>query len=169
MPFYLRALNNKNRWYRSSPPAWLPPNEIPAEPLADLVPKSGPNISIWQIEDDRSNLKRVAAAIASGRERVDKFDYAVFPQELVVLSGLPVTQSPGKTPDDFANTNWHRDLIEVTADKLVRLAKEMYVKAEISRILPMEIRQLILKGLQARQLQESKICDRLLNDLQGNE
>lgn len=117
MPFYLRVIN-KNRWYRSSPPSWLPENEIPAQCLADVVPKPEESLSLWRIDDDRSNLNRVTAAIAAARRNLDKLDYALFPIAIIDLLGLSVAQSPGKTPDNVANTTWHWEIIELTASGL---------------------------------------------------
>ena len=168
MSFYLRALNNKLRWYKSSNPSWLLPNEIPVHPLADLLPKLGDHsLSLWHIDPDRSNLKRVAAAITAGRNTVDKFDYVLFPEELIGSCGVSIIQIPGETPDDHSNEHWHWDVIELTADKLVRLATEMYVKGEVARILPEVIRQLILQGIESRQLQEGKISQNLLGELRS--
>lgn len=52
MPFYLRAIN-KNRWRRSAPPSLLPEGDLPAQPLADLVPRPEENLSLWYIDDEK--------------------------------------------------------------------------------------------------------------------
>jgi len=166
MPFYLRAIN-KNRWYRSTVPSWLPENDIPAQPLADLIPKPEENLSLWYINDDQSNLKRVAAAIVSGRERIDKFDYALFTQAAIEAVGLTVVQSVGKTPDEQANTDWHWEVTELTADRVVRFAKAIYSKVETKRITPMVMRGLIVEALTAGQLASRKMSRKLLDDLQS--
>ena len=166
MPFYLRAIN-KNRWYRSAVPSWLPENDIPAQPLADLIPRPEENLSLWYIDDDRLNLKRVAAAIVSGRERIDKFDYALFTQEAIEVAGLSVVQSVGKTPDEQANIDWHWEVPELTADRVVRFAKAIYSRVETKRITPIVMRGLIVEALAAGQLETKKISRRLLDDLQA--
>lgn len=169
MPFYLRALNNKQRWHKSGNPAWLSPPEIPVHPLADLIPRNleDHTLSLWYVESDKSNLKRIAAAISAGRERVDKFDYALFPVEVVAECGVTLTQAPGATPDSFANIHWHWDIVELTADNLLRVAKSMYANAEVSRVLPPEIRRLILQGITSGELQENKISTKLLAELKS--
>jgi hypothetical protein len=169
MAFYLRALNNKQRWHKSNNPSWLPENDIPVHPLADLLPKlvGDHTLSLWYVEPDRSNLKRVAAAITAGRDRIDKFDFALFPEEVIGSSGVSVIQIPGETPDDASNNQWHWDVVELTAEKLVRLAKAMYLKGEVARILPGDVRKLINDGVNSGQLQESKISQHILEELKA--
>lgn len=164
MAFYLRAIN-KNRWYRNTPPSWLPENEIPAQPLADLVPRPEENLSIWYVDAERTNLRRIAAAIASSRDRIDKFDYALFSHEIIQVVGLTIVQSSGKTPDELANADWHWEIVELTADKVARLAKEIYVRSDISRVPVYEMRRLVLQGVESNQLKEIRISSKLLDDL----
>lgn len=63
MPLILRKIE-KGRW-NSDPQAvpWLPPGEVQAQALLDLAPKDN-GLSVWLIEEDRSNLDRVVAALA---------------------------------------------------------------------------------------------------------
>lgn len=164
MPFYLRTVN-KNRWYRQSPPSWLPQNEIPAQSLADVAPKPEENLSLWRIEDNSSNLNRVVAAIASNRRNLDKLDYALFPIAIIDQLGLTVAQSPGKTPDNVANSTWHWEIIELTASKAALLAKELYLSAEITRMLPMDVLPLIREGIRLNHLTRTKFHADLLADL----
>ena len=161
MPFYLRIIN-KNRWYRGNPPSWLPENEIPAQSLADVAPKPEESLSLWRIEDDRSNLNRVIAAIASARRHLDTLDYALFPIAIIDQLGLTVAQSPGKTPDNVANTTWHWEIIELTASKATLLAKELYSSAEITRKWPMDVRTLIQEGIRLTHLTKAKLHADLL-------
>lgn len=164
MSFYLRIIN-KNRWYRSNQPTWLPQNEIPAQPLADVVPKPEENLSLWLIENDKSNLNRVAAAVASTREKLDKLDYALFPIEIIDQLGLTAAKSPGKTLDDDANSDWHWDLIQLTANKATLLAKELYARAEITRLWPDEVQQLIREEIRLNHLIKAKLKAKLQADL----
>ncbi len=167
MPFYLRSLNNKRRWDKSTNPDWLSPPDIPVHPLADLLPKLGNHtLSLWWVESDKSNLKRVAAAIAAGREKLDKFEYALFPEEVIEACGASIAQIAGETPDEFANNHWHWDVVKLTADGLVCLAKEMYARSEIGRILPAEICQLILRGISSEELRKQRMSSNLLGELQ---
>ena len=130
------------------------------------MPKeTGNKISVWHIEENRSNLNRVAAAIASGRSNIANLDYALFQQETVNLAGITVREAPGETADDGANTQWHRDLIELTANKLVRLAKEMYSEAEIVRMQHLEVSRLVRQGIDSKKIQQGRLKDSLVKDL----
>jgi hypothetical protein len=164
MPFYLRAIN-KNRWRRSAPPPLLPEGDLPAQPLADLVPRPEENLSLWYIDDEKINLDRVAAAIASSRDRIDKLDYALFAQEVVGNLGITIVQSPGESPDEHANISWHWEVIDLTASQVVRLAKEIYLGAEIGRKSQIAIKGLINQGIESKQLQQGKVSSKLLEDL----
>ncbi|MGH7146627.1 MAG: hypothetical protein ACREIJ_01830 [Nitrospiraceae bacterium] len=165
MPFYLRRIT-KSRWYKiNPPPSWLLQNEIPAQPLADVVPRPDENLSLWRIDDHRSNLNRVAAAIASGREKLDKLDYALFSIAIIDQLGLTVVQSSGNTPDVDVNSNWHWEIIELTANKAVLLAKELYASAEITRKLPIAVLGLIQEEIRLKHLIKTNLNPKLIADL----
>ena len=56
--------------------------QIRKGPLIDLVPDDN-TLSIWYIEDDRSNLEQVAVAFASTRDSFSNFDYALVDEALI--------------------------------------------------------------------------------------
>jgi hypothetical protein len=77
MPLILRKIR-KARWYqydRSDFP-WLLEEDIPADPLGDLATNDN-ELSVWQINDDKSNLPRVAAALAANCDDISNLDYAL--------------------------------------------------------------------------------------------
>ncbi|MGA6828712.1 hypothetical protein ACO9S2_14020 [Nitrospira sp. NS4] len=164
MPFYLRAIN-RTRWSSSPRPTWLLKNEIPAQALADFVPRPAENLSLWYIEDDRLNVDRVAAAIASARTKLDKLDYATFSIDIIKQLDLKVVQSPGTTPDATANTQWHWELIELSANKANLLVHELYPTIQKARLMPDVVERLIREGIRLDQLRTKSIPDKLLNDL----
>lgn len=168
MPFYLRVIN-KNRWHRDNWPSWIPENDLPPQPLYDLVPKPQKYLSLWRIDGDEINLNRITAAIASGRDRIDKIDYALFTVEIINDLGLTVVLSSGETPDDLANSTCHWDLVGLTANKVVLLARALLSKAEINRKLPAEVERLVTKGIELKELNTAKISVKLLRDLKTSD
>ena len=69
---------------------------MPADPLGDLVTKEN-RLSVWQIDDDRSNLGDVIAALAASRDFLDTFDYALFNDELLAQARITRSRSAGVT------------------------------------------------------------------------
>ena len=91
-------------------------------PIRDLEPDNN-TLSVWYIEDDRSNLERVAVALASTRDTFSNFDYALVDEQLLSALNIKVVQTDGITPDQEANTQWHRDLVELSDADLIALAR----------------------------------------------
>jgi hypothetical protein len=120
MPLLVK-LDNKRLWDK---PAWLPAGEVPAEAVQDFQVDQN-ELSVWYVEPDQSNLDRVLTALAANRDFADKIDYAIFEEAVVGNCGITIRQTPGQLPDEHANREWHRDLIELSGRKLVSLAESI--------------------------------------------
>lgn len=101
-----------------------------ADALNDLRTSSN-ELSVWYIEDDESNLEHVITALAASGDTVANLDYALFDLQLITNSDIKIHQSPGITPDERVNALWHRDLIELSASKIMRLATIIFTQAEM--------------------------------------
>ena len=140
MPFMLRKIRQA-RWYKVEG-AWLAADEIPADPLSDLTTKDN-QLSVWYIEDDRLNLERVIAALAASGTDVANVDYALLDHRLLSDMHIKIDSTRGGTPDEEVNTSWHRDLVELSAGKLVTLAIAIFTHAEKQRMPKIRVHQLI--------------------------
>jgi hypothetical protein len=141
----------------------LQKGEIQADPLGDLA--TGNNtLSVWQIEDDNSNLNQVIAALASNRDSISNLDYAMFDINLLTSTEIKIQTNRGGTPYETANT-WHRDLIELTATKLVRLAETMLVHSHRERILQKDVLNLIKDAVQNGQIDKTKLRPGVISKL----
>jgi len=157
MPLILRKIR-KARWHKYSQAdfPWLLDEDIPADPLGDLATNDN-ELSVWQIDDDKSNLPRVAAALAANSDDISNLDYALFDQQLLNEINITLRPSKGNSPDDLANQNWHIDLFELSARKLVDLAKAVLNNAEIKRIPEKEILHLLVQAVAAGQIERTKL------------
>ncbi|MSQ46810.1 MAG: hypothetical protein EXR78_00240 [Deltaproteobacteria bacterium] len=108
-------------------------DQIRNGPLEDFVPENS-TLSVWYIEDDRSNLEQVVIALASTRDFFSNFDYALVDEALLTTLSIKVEQTVGDTPDQEANTCWHRDLVELSDPKLIALIRTIAEKGETARI-----------------------------------
>lgn len=130
MTLVLRIIRQA-RWDVSEECGWLGEDDIPADPLADFANTADNCLSVWLVEDTQQQFRQVVAAMAASRDKLDEFDYVLFPHEHLDAVGIAVANTPGETLDAEAN-RFHRHLIELSANKVVALTKR--VLAEHSRL-----------------------------------
>lgn len=141
--------STSTRWYNERP-SWLREDDISADPLGDLATNEN-TLSVWHVEEDKSNLDQVVTALAASSDNISNLDYALFDRELLSEFSIKINPSQGGSPDEKTNTFWHFDLIELSALKLVELAKAMLVKAERKQVSEKMILQLIAQAIVSKQ------------------
>jgi hypothetical protein len=145
----------KAKWYKNENVSWLAEGELQADAMADLSTKDN-ELSVWHIEYDRSNLEQVVAALAAGRDSIANLDYALFDQQILSAIGIKIKDTKGGSPDEKVNS-WHRDLMELSATKLMELAKAIQTKAAKERILPKDIIRFIKQAAESGQIDLAKL------------
>lgn len=153
MPLLLRAIR-KNRWYKDNLP-WLPEGDIQADPLGDLVTGSN-TLSVWLVQDDKSNLNDVLLALGASKDTSSHLDYTIFDLNLLASIDIKLVINAGKTPYAKANC-WHRDLVELTANKIIKLAESLLENAEIKRFPEKEMIKLIQDAVNNKQIDRTKL------------
>ncbi len=119
MKFLFREIRNKSWWDKSHEELpWLNKGELIADVFKSLGTHNG-DLSTYVIEADKSNLNQVVAAYACTRESLQRVDYVLIPYE-VVDNSFELKDTPGSTADDAVNS-WHRDISELTPQKLLDL------------------------------------------------
>ena len=131
MPLLLRKIR-KSKWYKNNSVLWLGKNDIQADALGDVVTSSN-TLSVWLVEDDKSNLEQVIVALSSSCDNISNFDYALLNVDLLSNLGIKIETKEGLTPYTRAN-QWHRDLVEFTTDKLFKLAKAIFLLPDRERV-----------------------------------
>ena len=164
MPFLLRIIR-KNRWYPTEDTGFFSKESFPADPLADLNTSDKNKLSVWYIEDDKSNLERVATAYAASRNYPAPLEFAIFDLELPFNLEIDLTTTIGGTKDEYVNKSWHRDLVELTALRLVDLAVELANGAERERIPEKIILRWISKAVDSGQIEKSKLSPHITEKL----
>jgi hypothetical protein len=144
VPLFLRKVTHA-KWLLGKPPAWLEPHDIPADLLGDFRTTRN-TISLYEIKDDRSNLERVAAALAANSQSLSHFDYLLFDPPLLERVGLSSDVTKGGTPDAKVN-EWHSDIVKVSGLKLIELIKLLLVQGELGRIQEKQVVKLIAKSM----------------------
>lgn len=159
----LRKLSDKRQWdWTAGVPQWVPSNDIPSAPLACFNSSHDSKISVWYVEKDGSNLDRIIAGMAAGRQNADKFDYVLFPEDLLSEAGVQEEDAPGKSKDQDANAKWHRNLVEVSAKKLVTLVELVGRHGEISRRSEREVISLIRDSIDRGSIEKQGLHEYLI-------
>lgn len=163
MPFYLIRITNRS-WDRDLFNApWLGLDEIPADVHQDLR-ISQSSLSVWHIEDAQSNLEQVITALASTRDSIDTFDYGLFEQDIVRSINIKFMESLGISPMQAAN-HWHRDLVELTVDKLARLIRTIFGAMEKRRKSKRDIELRIIDAVRANEIDLTKVKPKMLESI----
>lgn len=165
MPYLLRTIRTA-RWTVAEEAQnnlpWLAPGDLIADPIADFTTKEG-KLSLFHVEDDRSNFDRVVAALAANRDRVENFDYALIDWRHLEGAGYKRIHTDGETPDAQVN-KWHFDLVELSVQRVADLTRIFFNHREnFDRITRKRVKQLIEDHLEF--LSVDKLKDRLKQDL----
>lgn len=139
---------------------WLPPGELQADSLLDLETE-GNTLSVYRVEDDRSNLDRLIAALAANRDDPVNFDYALFDIGAVDELKIRAEQAQGDTPDRTVNDTWHHDLRDLTVGQLTGLARTVAGGVR-DRVPRKHVIRLIRHAVAAGLLDASRMKEKLL-------
>jgi hypothetical protein len=154
---------SKSRWNRHKSPAWLPSGDVPAKVLLDLRTANN-GLSVWYVKEDRSNLDEVLIALASAYDRLDNLDYALFEERACDSLKICVETSKGTTPARKMN-QWHRDLTELSGEKVLALAKLIYYHGVRERKWENEIQGLLKSAVASGAVEADCLKDRLAESL----
>jgi hypothetical protein len=157
----------KRRWDRPDIPAGTTEPPVPAEPVGDFSTIEN-EISVWQIEEDKTNLARVITALSGANTTaVSHLDYAIFDSQIVSDLSLEIKVTTGDSPDDEVNSKWHRDIVVGTADNLCKLVQGVYKKCGKERVPATDIRANLKGALQAGQIASGRLTEKLKQELEG--
>ena len=156
MPFLLRTIK-KPRWYKA---AWLKEGKAQANALGDLQTKEN-KLSFWHVHDNKSNLHQVVGAIAAGRDVPEKFDYAIFNQNLLKKSDIEIEQTAGDSFHKEADEHWHRDTANLSAENVAEIANIIMKHGMKDRIWPSDVVRLVTKEVKSGAIDVNPLKERL--------
>ena len=162
MQLFLRQIR-KSKWYRHEGVSWLPEDELQADTLDDLHTTDNA-MSVWFVADDRSNINDIVCALAAGRDSLANLDFALFDVEIALSLEIPTKSTFGATLDEKVN-EWRRELVHLTARKLLDLAKAISSTGQICRISKKNITELVREAVKSRKVDPAKLSDGVLNGI----
>jgi len=163
MGFYLIAV----RWSRwrtcAKPPDWVPTDDVPGTIFADFRVDDKGHLSVWWIDDQRSNCDDVVTALAATRDRPDDLTYVLVDESVFANLGLPIARSKGRTPSLKAN-DYHRDVLDVYGSRLLRIASAFYHRGTLQRVLEVRVEELLRSAVVDKRVDLHKI-NRILRQM----
>lgn len=161
MKFILRKLDRRAAFHALD---WIPKGDVSADALSDLR-TTGNTLSVWQIDEDRTNLERVVAALAAGRMKLDKLDYALLDRTILDSLGVSLVNESGCSCDADANALWHQDIIGLSGSKLLELAFTLQAHAEFARVQKKAVGDLISTSVDNGFIDVDLLQNKLRQDL----
>ena len=126
------------RWYQALESGTQP---LPADPLADLNTE-GNELSVWAVEEDRSNLNQVVTAMAAQAGTVKNIDVVLI-QDGEIDSVWEVDEAEGRTP--LANAKGHhRNVVGLAAVDLPRIAELIRQHGNFQEFSDKDVRNLLI-------------------------
>jgi hypothetical protein len=153
-----RKVANRRHWDDRQ---WLAPDDVQADALKDLETKENV-LSIYIVED--SDVDRLIAALATTADYVSVFDYAVAPEDVVSELSAKSEPTVGNTPDGEVN-QWHRDLEELGAAKLVRLVQLIKSHGQVKRCTEARVHAIIKVSVEAGYIDKTRLNERIAASL----
>lgn len=150
MALLLRRIR-QSRWYIASD------QPLPADPLADLNTEDNV-LSLWQVQDDGSNLTDIIAAVAATRDAVANVDIALFDSGLLQGIGAGIEARGGRTPLAAARS-YHRGLVGLNAQQLIEVAEVIRRSGEIREFSRREVRYLLAAAVNTGRLKAIDLKD----------
>ena len=164
MALFLREIGNKSWWDKAHEEfKWLEDDDFVGDVFKSLKTTKG-KLSVFVIDDEKSSVDRVIAALASRRKSLDNFDYVLVPEKEIV-GKFKVYNTHGDTDDDVVN-GLHRDVARLTAVKVMDLAVVFGTHMNnMKRKSQSDVRQIINSSISVGSLETEKIDENLRRKL----
>lgn len=163
MPFLFRAVK-KNRWDLEESSDWVAEGDVPADWITDLK-TSNNTLSVWLVDDEKTNLERIIAAFATTRDRIAQVEYILFDPKLLIPIDIEIQKIHGNSADEGAN-DFHHDLVKLSGTKLINLAKMIAENCEFVRVYPKEVLQLIRASVDAGKIDKRGLPKEILKEIE---
>lgn len=159
----LRKIDKGDRWAYSYPKK---EEDFPADPLGDLLTTDN-SLSVYFFEDEAS-LKIIELALASNRDYIKPLEYLILKLDELRKMGFEFKEYNGDTKIEAAN-NLHRNIVNLTADKLIILAKSM-LKGMVNEgchiyKTPKEVKKIVNEGIQCGKISKVKLSPEMVEKL----
>ena len=158
MSRYVRKLINKN-WLDKeivSKNVWLDPDFILADALRNFT-SSKNELSVFLLEND-DQIELILSAIVASSKSLDNTDYVIIDRSLIDSLDIAIEEDLGKTLNNSIN-KLHLNLTQLSAEKVLKLARAIQEQGQIGRINKNRIAAAIQRQIVEGHLNENELTD----------
>ena len=161
MTVILRKLERKRYWDNAS---WHAPEETQANVLESFSTTNN-ELSVYVLDEPETQIDRVVAALAVSRKNLAQMDIAVVPDSALADCDIKTDSARGKTLDQEVN-GWHRNLVELTVNKVACFISAIKRDGKIKRCQERRVEKAIKLALERDSFKISQIpSDQLVQSL----
>ena len=121
-------------------------------------------MSVYEIDDEKSNLQDVIASLAAKRDDVQRLDYVLVEESLLTGEGIQFQKTDGDTPHKEVNEKYHLNVIELSGNKISVLGNKI-LNSKIESINRKKIKTIIAEFLGDGTFSEDDLKQSLIEDL----
>ena len=144
--FFREVKKNTNWIWHDTRPDWLAQGDYSAAPFEIVIPGNDNKLSVYEVNDDQDRIDLVATALAFGRPSNDAVVYIIFDEAVLQNIGIEIkSDHKGTTCDPHVN-DWHRDLINFSANKMFEFVKQTLPNVKTDFVAPKKIEQTFAKN-----------------------
>lgn len=156
----LRKLDQKRRWDSRE---WLVEPDFQADAFRCLATIDN-KLSVYLLSNTNDQLGRAIAALALARDHIAQIDVALAPTDVLEECEIQYQVTEGKTPDPEVN-DWHRDLVELSSARLVRLATAIRVRGEIRRYNARKVEAFVRSTIESNNVAGASVNPKMASSL----
>ena len=166
MPLVLRRTRDNLIWDNSADQLpGLEIDDIAADPITDLNTREN-ELSIYLIQDELTELDRCLSALAAERMNLQDLDYILFDKDIIDQLLLEINNVEGNLKDHEIN-KLHRNIIKLSAKKLISLSKKIMEKCQRKRILEEDVARIIVKSINNNWIKKNSLSKSLLSEIES--
>ena len=156
MAEFVRVLRNRNHLHRTDADASLPSGEVKSDAFSSFQTMDG-RISLYRLDGRGPNLRRILAAYALTRDKLERVDYVLIDDEFLSQFGATLDPtSRGATPDEGVNSV-HEDLEIFTARRLFELVCGLWESVRLGRCETIDLFETVKIGLESNLIDRDRI------------
>lgn len=157
MAFLLRAVKRFTNWDAVflQTDQWLRSDELPAEPLQDLISERG-KLSVYVTDGDSSSIAAIVTALKLKAENLQGEVAFVMVDQSDIEGRFEIDITAGDTPDEDVNA-WHRDLTDLSASRTIALLDVFWKVGQRGRVLKKSIEQVMLLRHEAGKIDRTRV------------